>query len=391
MSDLEPVLSVKERIARLASATAPSGQIASAPAQNTASPKSKVSPALPPALQPRPRPDVLRPTSFDPLSSYVPLAPQRSPSASQPSSPSSVRLATASSRPFAESRSRSLLDDDPDESPLISFNTRPPPPKTTPSIPVTGPKPQWIRPQTSNSSLASVSSGNSVASTSSTVPRLPPRPVAETKGPTLPPRPTAASIKASYAKPSTSSFQTPASTMLLARRPTNTGPAFAARRLPPSSNGSSSLAMPPPRRTTPQPTRGTDSLVPSKTSLLARPINPKAKQRFEKLFVLLLQRSSGTVSGTGTYGDGAELSGRVVREVWLQSGLSKPFLRIVWYVTSLRSATFADSRRSRCTAPTDGKLPSQKGKIRQGDFVRGMWMIDEELRRCSQLRHERNA
>lgn len=77
-------------------------------------------------------------------------------------------------------------------------------------------------------------------------------------------------------------------------------------------------------------------------------------------------------------GPDERLEGRIVKVLWKRSGLAKERLKEIWYVSVLAvclSYTYLVICRSECDVTYQGSLD------REG-FVRGMWRIDEELRRA---------
>lgn len=98
--------------------------------------------------------------------------------------------------------------------------------------------------------------------------------------------------------------------------------------------------------------------------LARRPLDPRARRRFESLFEEALVRhgeGAGQRNGKGTAQDEGDvrLNGLVVRRIWLRSRLEGAFLRAVWEAC-------------------DGE---RRGSLGGDAFCKGMWAIDEKLRR----------
>ncbi|GAA5931494.1 uncharacterized protein JCM15063_001484 [Sporobolomyces koalae] len=89
-----------------------------------------------------------------------------------------------------------------------------------------------------------------------------------------------------------------------------------------------------------------------------RPIDPRARKRYERLFDQCVSVSPSSSSNVTADDERAWVEGEVVRMVWERSRLSRESLRRVWNQVSPHSA-----------------------RLDKEGFVRGMWMIDEELRR----------
>ncbi|GAA5878246.1 hypothetical protein JCM16303_002701 [Sporobolomyces ruberrimus] len=90
------------------------------------------------------------------------------------------------------------------------------------------------------------------------------------------------------------------------------------------------------------------------SSFKIRPIDPRARLRYERLFDQVLDSRVPNRGGE----DDEVIEGELVRMIWERSRLSREVLRGVWNEISPKSA-----------------------QLDKDKFVRGMWIIDEELRR----------
>ncbi|GAA5937497.1 hypothetical protein JCM1841_006170 [Sporobolomyces salmonicolor] len=93
-----------------------------------------------------------------------------------------------------------------------------------------------------------------------------------------------------------------------------------------------------------------------------RPMDPRARKRYDRLFEQCLD----AVGARSLGGEAEKLDGAVVKRLWERSRLSQAFLRQTW--------TDALQGNTSCSS------------LDREAFARGMWLIDEELRRCQRDR-----
>lgn len=87
-------------------------------------------------------------------------------------------------------------------------------------------------------------------------------------------------------------------------------------------------------------------------------MDPRARKRYEALFDTAMARG-GTGKGKLDSAADGKLDGMVVRRIWLRSRLKPAYLRNIF----------------------DGCDEERTGKLTRESFGRGLWEIDEELRR----------
>ncbi|GAA5966443.1 hypothetical protein JCM21900_004420 [Sporobolomyces salmonicolor] len=197
---------------------------------------------------------------------------------------------------------------------------------TTASASIPPPLPQR-KPILPVSSAASTSSSVSIARPPSSTPSRP----------SLPAKPTIHDPLSSLPR-SASSSSSPAST--------------------PIPSSASSVRTSPTRRKTPVGTRtGLNG-----GSAKGRPMDPRARKRYDRLFEQCLV----AVAARSVGGEAEKLDGAVVKRLWERSRLSQAFLRQTW--------TDALQGNTSCS------------RLDREAFARGMWLIDEELRRCQRDR-----
>lgn len=302
-------------------------------------------------------------------------------------------------------------------------------PSSTPSAaPATSPRQPQVPPPR-RSTIAIPSRQSSTSSASTVPPRLPPRrnntsaeppsPTASTfsiasnassQGPTLPPRPRpSASPAATPPRPTPS----PTASLTPSSRPS---PSYA-RHSPKarqqegfesislSSAGGAELAKTLSLGTTtapapvnshplapsPSPTASLSSLngpPQPRTTLKQRPIDPRARKRYEALFERCLRKAEAGAGGTpwpawvkaGGGGGEQRLEGAVVRGVWMRSRLERELLRGIWCVQlGDGGAPKLTLGLCFCRGACDSK---GLGSVDKDEFCKGLWLIDEELRRC---------
>lgn len=95
-------------------------------------------------------------------------------------------------------------------------------------------------------------------------------------------------------------------------------------------------------------------------------MDPRSKARYEGLFnrcVEAQERGAVAKPAWVKRDERDELDALVVRGIWERSRLEKGVLRAVW--------TSCDTER--------------RGALRRDEFVKGLWLIDEELRKRRKL------
>ncbi|GAA5863923.1 hypothetical protein JCM1840_005823 [Sporobolomyces johnsonii] len=248
-----------------------------------------------------------------------------------PESPTSATVSSAA--PKLPPRRSTTLD------PLSASKVSPVPVATAPALP--------RRPSTTSTT------------TSASIP--PPLPQ---RKPTVPVSSAAAtSSSASIARPPSSTPSRP----FLPSKPTTHDPLSSLPRSASSSSSLASTSIPSSARPVrASPTRSKKPLGPS-TGLNGggaklRPIDPRARKRYDRLF----EQCLGALGAPSTGGQADKLEGAVVKGLWERSRLPQAFLRKTW------------------TDTVEGN-PTSTSLDREA-FARGMWLIDEELRRCQRER-----
>ncbi|GAA5947394.1 hypothetical protein JCM3765_001655 [Sporobolomyces pararoseus] len=177
------------------------------------------------------------------------------------------------------------------------------------------------------------------------------------QGPPLPRRkPTlpSGSPNISPRTPVTSSFepppptrQVPRSRPLTSSKPTLNDPLSSISSASIRSNGSTTSRN-----------NSVSSSSPATSKFKIRPIDPRARKRYEQLFYQCLSSPSHDSDSNERAGGGERIEGELVRMIWERSRLPREVLRAVW-----------------------NEISPKSGSLDKEGFVRGMWLIDEELRR----------
>lgn len=125
------------------------------------------------------------------------------------------------------------------------------------------------------------------------------------------------------------------------------------------------------------------------SSFKIRPIDPRARLRYERLFDQVLDSRVPNRGGE----DDEVIEGELVRMIWERSRLSREVLRGVWWVffslliPSDRRRHEAwrykekDQKLNDCLWSIRNEISPKSAQLDKDKFVRGMWIIDEELRR----------
>ncbi|KAM0792506.1 hypothetical protein ACM66B_005176 [Microbotryomycetes sp. NB124-2] len=212
---------------------------------------------------------------------------------------------------------------------------------------------------------STLSAGSAVASLNNVSvggPTLPPRPARNTAASSSPVRPQAplpASTAVTPVSPTSYTRYTPSSRRLNGAMSSDSKTSsLASSELSRTLSAASSNATPTTSgRSTPTNALSASSLSSSRP----RPIDPRARKRYDKLFDQCRFKDPTRpqwIKDSGT----DEVDGLIVRQVWLRSRLPSERLSQIWLA---------------CDA-------SGKGKLHRNEFSEGMWMIDEELRRRRQ-------